>query len=75
MLLESARKTAQWFLNRPGISQLRTLDENFYVVAWPTGGFGSEKIVAKHHSTGSMAVLLVVAAMDSSSSSSSSIRL
>ena len=32
MLLESARKLAEWFLNRPGISQLRTLDENFYVV-------------------------------------------
>ena len=32
ILLESARKTAQWFLNRPGICELRKEDEKFYMV-------------------------------------------
>jgi len=31
ILLESARKTAQWFLNRPGICELRKEDEKFYM--------------------------------------------
>eukprot|EP00437_Effrenium_voratum_P043511 CAMPEP_0181476434 /NCGR_PEP_ID=MMETSP1110-20121109/41703_1 /TAXON_ID=174948 /ORGANISM="Symbiodinium sp., Strain CCMP421" /LENGTH=455 /DNA_ID=CAMNT_0023601713 /DNA_START=55 /DNA_END=1419 /DNA_ORIENTATION=- len=32
ILLESARKTAQWFLNRPGIKELREVDRKFYTV-------------------------------------------
>lgn len=32
ILLESARKTAQWFLNRPGIADLRNADEKYYMV-------------------------------------------
>lgn len=32
ILLESARKTAQWFLNRPGITELRNADEKYYMV-------------------------------------------
>ena len=32
MLLESGRLTAQWFFNRPGISEMRSLDQQFYVV-------------------------------------------
>ena len=32
MLLESGRRTAQWFLNRPGISEMRSIDQQFYVV-------------------------------------------
>mmetsp|Transcript_71782 Transcript_71782/g.168037 ORF Transcript_71782/g.168037 Transcript_71782/m.168037 type:complete len:297 (-) Transcript_71782:923-1813(-) len=31
-LLESGRRTAQWFLNRPGISAMRSMDEQFYIV-------------------------------------------
>ena len=31
ILLESARKTAQWFLNRPGITELRNADEKYYM--------------------------------------------
>ena len=34
ILLESSRKTAQWFLNRPGICELRKEDEKFYMVTW-----------------------------------------
>lgn len=35
LLLESARRTADWFLNRPGIQKLRTIDESFYTAACP----------------------------------------
>lgn len=31
-VLKTARSTADWFLNRPGISALRQVDEHFYVV-------------------------------------------
>jgi len=30
--LRSARATAEWFLNRPGIDELRRVDERFYVI-------------------------------------------
>ena len=30
IVLESARKTAQWFLNRPGVKELREADRKFY---------------------------------------------
>ena len=36
-LLESARKTVCWLLNRPGIEKLRSIDENFYTAAWRVG--------------------------------------
>ena len=32
LVLSTARSTADWFLNRPGISELRRVDERFYVV-------------------------------------------
>ncbi|CAJ1345464.1 unnamed protein product [Effrenium voratum] len=32
IVLESARKTAQWFLNRPGVKELREADRKFYTV-------------------------------------------
>ena len=40
ILLESARKTAQWFLNRPGIAELRSVDEKYYMVG--LGGKGDD---------------------------------
>lgn len=32
LLLDSATRTAQWFVNRPGIDELRALDKDFYSV-------------------------------------------
>jgi len=40
-LLESARKSTEWFLNRPGVHQLRQMDEEFYTIlaiqSWQRG--------------------------------------
>lgn len=40
-LMESARKSTEWFLNRPGVNQLRQLDEDFYTIlaiqSWQRG--------------------------------------
>eukprot|EP00434_Breviolum_minutum_P025967 symbB.v1.2.022956.t2/scaffold2070.1/size90664/4 len=32
LLFETARRTAQWFVNRPGISELRHHDKNYYTI-------------------------------------------
>jgi len=32
LLFETARRTAQWFVNRPGISELREHDKNYYTI-------------------------------------------
>lgn len=32
LLFETARRTAQWFVNRPGICELRQHDKNYYTI-------------------------------------------